>query len=130
MPSCSACFYRCRLCVSRPCVVRNCSERGYRRRNANGRDAGWVAVAHFGNRWHGVGWHSALLYRWNWVFAVNALCFFVVIVALLQWKRAEAESQFSLENFFESFSTAIRYVRYSPAIQVVLAAQRTTVTHP
>jgi len=57
----------------------------------------------------------------NWVFAVNALCFFVVIVALLQWKRAEAESQFSLENFFESFSTAIRYVRYAPAIQVVLA---------
>ena len=52
---------------------------------------------------------------------MNALCFFVVIVALLQWKRAEAESQFSLENFFESFSTAIRYVRYAPAIQVVLA---------
>jgi MFS family permease len=57
----------------------------------------------------------------NWVFAVNALCFFVVIVALLQWKRADAESQFSLGNFFESFSAAIRYVRYAPAIQVVLA---------
>jgi MFS family permease len=57
----------------------------------------------------------------NWVFAVNALCFGVVIVALLQWKGPEARSGFPLENFIESFSTAVRYVRYSPAIQVVLA---------
>src|SRR3984893_15680826 len=57
----------------------------------------------------------------NWVFAVNALCFVVVIFALLQWKGPEAESGFPLENFLESFSTAVRYVRYSPAIQVVLA---------
>jgi MFS family permease len=57
----------------------------------------------------------------NWVFAVNALCFGVVIVALLQWKGTEARSGFPLENFIESFSTAVRYVRYSPAIQVVLA---------
>ena len=56
----------------------------------------------------------------NWVFAVNALCFVVVIFALLQWKGPEAESGFPLENFLESFSTAVRYVRYSPAIQVVL----------
>jgi MFS family permease len=57
----------------------------------------------------------------NWVFAVNALCFLVVIVALLQWKGPEAKSGPPLENFLESFSTAVRYVRYSPAIQVVLA---------
>lgn len=57
----------------------------------------------------------------NWVFALNALCFVVVIFALLQWKGAKAESEFPLENFLESFSTAIRYVRYAPAIQVVLA---------
>src|SRR6202051_1891338 len=57
----------------------------------------------------------------NWVFAVNALCFIVVIFALLQWKGPEAESGFPLENFLESFSTGVRYVRYSPAIQVVLA---------
>jgi len=56
----------------------------------------------------------------NWVFAVNALCFVVVIFALLQWKGPEAESGFPLENFLESFSAAVRYVRYSPAIQVVL----------
>src|ERR1700730_6801896 len=57
----------------------------------------------------------------NWVFAVNALCFVVVIFALLQWKGPESGSGFPLENFLESFSTAVRYVRYSPAIQVVLA---------
>jgi MFS family permease len=56
----------------------------------------------------------------NWVFAVNALCFVVVILALLQWKGPEAESGLPVENFLESFSTAVRYVRYSPAIQVVL----------
>ncbi len=56
----------------------------------------------------------------NWVFAVNALCFVVVILALLQRKGPEAESAFPVENFLESFSTAVRYVRYSPAIQVVL----------
>jgi MFS family permease len=56
----------------------------------------------------------------NWVFAVNALCFVVVIFALLQWKGPETESRFPLENFVESFSTAVRYVRHSPAIQVVL----------
>jgi predicted MFS family arabinose efflux permease len=57
----------------------------------------------------------------NWVFAVNALCFVVVILALLQWKGSEAESGSALENFLESFSTAIRYVRHAPAIQVVIA---------
>jgi MFS family permease len=56
----------------------------------------------------------------NCVFAVNALCFVVVIFALLQWKGPETESRFPLENFVESFSTAVRYVRHSPAIQVVL----------
>jgi MFS family permease len=62
----------------------------------------------------------------NWVFAVNALCFIVVILALLQWKGPEAESGFPVEHFLESFSTAVRYVRYSPAIQVVLALSRHT----
>jgi MFS family permease len=57
----------------------------------------------------------------NWVFALNALCFVVVILALSQWKGARAEAEFPLENFLESFSSAIRYVRYAPAIQVVLA---------
>jgi Na+(H+)/acetate symporter ActP len=46
------------------------------------------------------------------VFAVNAACFFVVILAILQWKRATEQAKLLLESFFESFVTAIRYVRY------------------
>jgi hypothetical protein len=57
----------------------------------------------------------------NFVFAVNAACFFVVILAILQWKRAATQSKLPLERFFESFVTAIRYVRYAPGLQVVLA---------
>jgi MFS family permease len=56
----------------------------------------------------------------NWVFALNALCFLVVILALLQWKGSAPKSRLPSENFYESFSTAVRYVRYSPAMQVVL----------
>jgi hypothetical protein len=57
----------------------------------------------------------------NFVFAVNAACFLVVILAVLQWKRTNAQSRIGLERFFESLTTAIRYVRYAPGLQVVLA---------
>jgi MFS family permease len=57
----------------------------------------------------------------NWVFALNAVGFLVVILAILQWKRKERPSKLPLENFFEAFSIAIRYVRYAPRIQIVLA---------
>jgi MFS family permease len=57
----------------------------------------------------------------NWVFALNALCFLVVIFALLQWKGSKAASEVPLESFLESFASAIRYVRYAPAVRVVLA---------
>jgi MFS family permease len=56
----------------------------------------------------------------NAVFFVNAVCFMVVILAILHWKPAEKQSKLPLENFFESFITAIRYVRFAPGIQVVL----------
>jgi MFS family permease len=57
----------------------------------------------------------------NWLFTINAVCFLVVIFAILQWKRREKASKLPLESFFESFFTAIRYVRYAPGIQIVLA---------
>jgi MFS family permease len=57
----------------------------------------------------------------NWVFMINALFFLLVILALLQWKPAQSQSNLPLENFFESFATAIRYVRFAPGIQIVLA---------
>jgi predicted MFS family arabinose efflux permease len=37
------------------------------------------------------------------------------------WKRVNAETQLHFEDFFESLSTAILYVRRAPAIRVVLA---------
>jgi MFS family permease len=66
---------------------------------------------------------GVLLYLFGakWVFAGNALCFIAVILVLLQGKGAAAESKVALENFFQSFSAAIGYVRYVPAIRVVLA---------
>jgi MFS family permease len=56
----------------------------------------------------------------NWVFATNALCFLLVIFAIAQWNRPVRNAKLPLENFFESFSTAIRYVRFAPGLQVVL----------
>src|SRR5260370_2485458 len=57
----------------------------------------------------------------NWLFTINAICFLVVIAAILQWKRREKADKLPLESFFESFFTAIRYVRHAPGIQVLLA---------
>jgi len=57
----------------------------------------------------------------NWLFALNAACFLVVILALLRWKRGETASKLPLESFFESLEAAIRYVRYTPGIQIVVA---------
>jgi MFS family permease len=57
----------------------------------------------------------------NWLFTLNAICFLIVIFAILRWKGNVTTSKLPLENFLESFTTAIRYVRYAPGIQVVLA---------
>jgi MFS family permease len=57
----------------------------------------------------------------NWLFALNAACFFVVIFAVLRWKRVEIASNLPLESFFESLEAAIRYIRYTPGIQIVVA---------
>ena len=57
----------------------------------------------------------------NFVFAVNAACFLVVILAVLRWKRTAGQSRTGLESFFVYFLAAIRYVRYAPGLQIVLA---------
>jgi MFS family permease len=56
----------------------------------------------------------------NFVFAVNAACFFVVTLAIVHWKRATEQVKLPRESFFESFLTAIRYVRYAPGLQIIL----------
>ena len=57
----------------------------------------------------------------NFVFAVNAACFLLVVLAIRQWKQPTVPAKLPSESFFKSFETVIRYVRYVPEIQVVLA---------
>jgi MFS family permease len=57
----------------------------------------------------------------NSIFALNACCFFILIFTIAQLKRKKAPSNLPLENFLESFVTAVRYARYAPGIQIVLA---------
>jgi len=67
---------------------------------------------------------GGLLVAWigpNFVFTLNAACFLVVILAVLQWRRTTGQSRTGLESFFASFVAAIRYVRYAPGLQIVLA---------
>ena len=57
----------------------------------------------------------------SWIFFLTAICFLVVIAAVIGWKQKERPAKLPLETFLESFFTAIRYVRHAPGIKVVLA---------
>jgi MFS family permease len=54
----------------------------------------------------------------NTVFVLNALCFLVVLMSIARWKPTV--SRLPLESFFESVASAIRYVRYSQGIRIIL----------
>jgi MFS family permease len=54
----------------------------------------------------------------NTVFALNALCFLAVLISIAPWKAKV--SNLPLESFFESVASAIRYVRYSQGIRIIL----------
>jgi len=57
----------------------------------------------------------------SFIFGANGLGFLLMFLAVLQWKRVRTQSNLPLENFFESLTTAIRYVRYTPGIKILLA---------
>ena len=57
----------------------------------------------------------------NAVFATNSVCFLLLLFAIHRLRHPKPVSNLPLENFLESFISAIRYVRYAPGIQVVLA---------
>jgi MFS family permease len=57
----------------------------------------------------------------SFIFGANGLGFLLMFLAFLQWKRVKVQSSLPLENFFESLTTAIRYVRYAPGIKILLA---------
>ena len=56
----------------------------------------------------------------SFIFGANGVGFILMFLTILQWKRVKAQSSLPLENFFESLTTAIRYVRYSPGIKILL----------
>jgi MFS family permease len=53
------------------------------------------------------------------VFSINAACFLLVGAAVLAWRRLYC--RLPLEKFAQSLIGAVRYVRYTPGVQVVLA---------
>ena len=57
----------------------------------------------------------------NFVFALNAACFLLVVVAIRQWKQPPAPARLQSESLFESFGTVISYARNTPSFQIVLA---------
>ncbi|MBV8212198.1 MAG: MFS transporter [Verrucomicrobia bacterium] len=56
----------------------------------------------------------------HYVFAANAICFFLLLLSLAGWGRVYATPKMPLENFFDSLASAVRYIRYAPGIQAVL----------
>ena len=53
-------------------------------------------------------------------FALNALSFFAVIVALLLWRRAPSESLLPAERLFGAMRVGLRYARSARPLQAVL----------
>jgi MFS family permease len=56
----------------------------------------------------------------SFIFGANGVGFLLMFLAVLKWKRPQVQSNLPLENFFESLTTAIRYVRYGPGIKILL----------
>ena len=54
------------------------------------------------------------------IFSLNALAFLGAAWAVSRVYDARQRPQPHLENFFESFTSALRYVRYTPGMQVIL----------
>jgi Transmembrane secretion effector len=66
---------------------------------------------------------GAALLPWlgaNAVFAINSACFLLVILAVSRWRSVDVSSRVALEGFLESLVSAIRYVRHTPAVRIVV----------
>ena len=57
----------------------------------------------------------------NAVFALNAACFLLVVVAARQWNQPTLPATPPSKSFLKSFGTIVRYARNAPGFQVVLA---------
>src|SRR5580704_14264759 len=56
----------------------------------------------------------------NAVFALNAAGFLLVLAAILRWRKTRKRSRTPTESMLESFVGAVRYVRYTRGMQIVL----------
>jgi MFS family permease len=54
-------------------------------------------------------------------FAANSAGFLLLLLAISRWKKPAREAKSAPEDFFATIETAIRYVRYTPGIKVILA---------
>jgi MFS family permease len=54
------------------------------------------------------------------LFGLNGVAFLLVLGAILQWRQKRSHSVLPSESLVESFFGAVRYVRYSQTMQVVL----------
>src|SRR5215469_13078516 len=59
----------------------------------------------------------------NAIFATNGACFLLINLALARCRQPKGQPHSAMENFFQSCATAVRYVRYTPGVQVILARQ-------
>jgi MFS family permease len=56
----------------------------------------------------------------NLVFAISSACFLLVILAVSRWKSLRETSRVRHEGFIESLANAIRYIRHTPGVRVVV----------
>jgi MFS family permease len=57
----------------------------------------------------------------SFIFGFNGMGFLLMFLVILAWPQTRTQSNLPLENFFESLTTAIRYVRYTAGIRILLA---------
>ena len=56
----------------------------------------------------------------NLVFAINSLCFLLVILAVLRWHSLRDASHVRPESFLTSLASAVTYIRRTPEVRVVV----------
>jgi MFS family permease len=54
------------------------------------------------------------------IFTLNAATFVLVLIAVRTWRRTQVAIDTPLEGFFDSLTSAVRYMRYAPGVRIVL----------
>ena len=54
------------------------------------------------------------------IFTLNTAAFVLVLIAVRTWRRTQVVVDTPLEGFFDSLTSAVRYMRYAPGVRIVL----------